>query len=109
MKASITFRILYHSVTVIVELSAVLKIFSCTLRKIIAINEVVTSIIRWVNINHLNFAEICFLQQLQYLKVVALNIKVFSSIEIYTATTIIWVSSTICSSRDCFIISNRTQ
>ena len=89
MKTSITLRILHHTVTVLVKLSAIFKIFFCTLSEIIFIHKIISRIIRWVNINHLYFAKICFLQKFQHFKIIALNIKIFCIIKIYTATTAI--------------------
>lgn len=109
MKTSITIKVFYKSISRIIKLPTIFKIFICTLYKVILVHKIISRIIRWVNINHLDFSKISFLQQLQHFKVVALDIKIFSIIKIYTSTTAIWFSLAVCSSRNRFIISHRAQ
>ena len=82
MKTTVTIKVFDKTVAVLIILPAVFKIFFCTLSKIILIHKVIARVVWWIYINHLDFAKICFLQQLQYLKVVALNIKIFGVIKI---------------------------
>ena len=84
MITSITIKIFYKTVAFLIELSTVSNVFICTLSKIICINKIATSIIRRVNINHLDFPKIGFLQQFQHFQIIALDIEVFCGIKVHT-------------------------
>ena len=77
--------------------------------KVVLIHKIVASIVRRININHLNLAEIGFLQQLQYFKVVALNIEVFGGVKIHAASAAIRFSLAVCPGGNRFIFTNRAQ
>ena len=48
------------------------------------IHKIIPRIIRWVNINHLDLTHIRVLEQLQYFKIVSLNIKVLRFVPVHT-------------------------
>ena len=82
METTIAFGISNKPIALFIILPTICKIFFATFSKIIIVNKIVTRIIRWVNINHFNFAKIGFLQKFKYVKIVAFNIKVFGIIKI---------------------------
>ena len=58
-------------------------IFSFTHRVIIRIQKaIVACIIRRVDINHFDFAEVAFLQQFQNFQIISLNIEVFGAVPV---------------------------
>ena len=89
MKATVAFGVLHHTVTFFIKLTTVSKVFICVLGEVILIHKVVTRVVRRVNVNHLDFSKIGFLQEFQHFKVVTLDIEVFGG--------------------NCFIFTNRTQ
>ena len=82
METPVAFGILNKAVALGVKLPAVRKVFVCTLRKIVLIDEIVSRVVRRVYVNHLDFAEIGLLQQLQHVKVITLDVQVFCVVEI---------------------------
>ena len=54
------------------------QVLICALGKVIFIHKVISCVIRSINVDHLDFAEIGFLQQLQHFEIVALNIEAVS-------------------------------
>ncbi len=85
MKTTVAFGVLHHTVAFFIKLTTVSKVFICVLGEVILIHKVVTRVVRRINVNHLDFTEIGFLQQLQHFKVVTLNIEVFGSVKIHAA------------------------
>src|SRR5699024_5115344 len=76
MESAIAFRVLYESVAFFIEqttLSKILLGFQC---KIILIDKIRTSVVRGIDINDLDLAEICLLKQLQHIKVITLNVDI---------------------------------
>ena len=109
METTVTLGVLYHTVAVLVKLPAVSKVLIRALGKVILIHKVITGVVRRINVDHLDFAEIGFLQELQHFEVVALNIEVFGGIKVHAASAAIRFSLTICPSGNCFIFANRAQ
>ena len=83
MKTSIAFCISYKTITFTIQLTAIFNILLCALLKIIIINKILTCIIRRIDINHLHLAQVCFLQQLQHVQIIAFNIKVFRIVKVH--------------------------
>ena len=77
MKTTITFCVWHKPIALIIKLTAVRKIFLCTLCKVVLIHKVISRVIRRIYVNHFNFAEISFLQEFEDFEVVALDIKIF--------------------------------
>ena len=77
MEAAVGVHVFDKAVTFLVILAAVCQVFLGALGKIILIHKVVAGVVGWVNINHFDFAQIGFLQQLQHFQVIALNVQVF--------------------------------
>ena len=78
MKAAIAFRITLHWVNklvpVFIEGSACsLEVFA-RLCEIVVIDEVITRVIRWVYVNHLDCAKIVLSENFEHIKIIALNI-----------------------------------
>ena len=78
MKATIAFGVGHHAVAFFVILAAVSHVILGALCKIILIDKVIACIIGRVNVDHLDLAQIGFLQELQNFQVIALNIKVLA-------------------------------
>lgn len=62
METTVAFGVLHHAIAVLVVLPAVCKILIRTLSKVILVNKVASGVVRRVYVNHLDFAEIGFLQ-----------------------------------------------
>ena len=77
MESPIAFCILHQTISLFIKLTAIAKIFISILRKVILINEVIARVIRRIDIDHLHFAEIGFLQQLQFIQIIALDVNIF--------------------------------
>ena len=87
MEATVAFRVGNETVALLVNLPGVGEIFGRGLRKVIFIDKIVARVIRWVYINHFHFVEIGFLQALQHVEVVALDVKVLRIVEIHALLT----------------------
>ena len=109
METTIALGVLHHTVAVLIVLPTIGKILIRTLSKVILVYKVVSCVIRRINVDHLDFAEIGFLQELQHLKIIALNIEVFGGIKVHAASAAIRFSLTVCPSGNCFIFTNRAQ
>ena len=107
MKTTVAFGVLYHTIAILIELSTVGKVFIRALSKIIFIHKVISRVVWRVYVNHLDFAEVGFLQELKHFKVIALNVEVFGSIKVPAAAAAIRLSFTVCTGGICFIITNR--
>lgn len=83
METAVAFGVLHHAVALFIELTAVGKILIRTLSKVILIHKVVAGVVRRINVDHLDFSEIGFLQQLQHFEVVALNIEVLCGVKVH--------------------------
>ena len=106
MKTSIAFSIALHwvnqLVSIFIEGSACsLEIFT-RLSEIVIIYEVIASVIRRINVNHLDSTKIVFAENFKNIKVIALYIKIlgvpkiYGSIEVRTES---FVGSLICKAR----------
>ncbi len=84
MKTPVGFRVLNQSVTIFISLPAVLFILISVKRKVIVVNKVIPCVIRWVDINHFHFTEICLPKHFQHVEVIALNVKVLCMVEVHT-------------------------
>jgi len=82
MKTTVTLSISNHLIPFFIILATIILVFRSILLKFIAINKVITCIIRRIDINHLHLAQIRFLQQLQHFQIVAFNIKVFRIVKV---------------------------
>ena len=109
METTIALGVLHHTVAVLIVLPAVSKVLICALGKVILVYKVASGVVRRINVDHLDFAEIGFLQELQHFEVVALDIEVFGGIKVHAASAAIRFSLTICPGGNCFIIANRAQ
>ena len=86
MKTSVCFIVVFC----INDLVSVLVIITSNRQKLIFIHSVTVvvnksiaaCIVRRVDIDNLYFSQVCFLQQLQYLKVISLNVEVFCIVKV---------------------------
>ena len=82
MKPSIGVGIFEQAVAFLTPLSALnLPLFALHL-KIIGIDKVVAGVVRRVDINHLDLAEIAFLQKLEDFQIIALDVEVFGGVPV---------------------------
>ena len=63
MEATVALGVLHHAIAVLVVLPAVSKVLICALGKVILVYKVVARIVRRINVDHLDFAEISLLQE----------------------------------------------
>ena len=87
MKTTVGFGVALHGVDCLVAIgikqtTALLEVI-LTLSEIIVIDEVITGIIGWVNVNHLDPTEVSFSKDFEDIEIVTLNIKIFRGVEIY--------------------------
>ena len=78
MKAAIAFSVLYHTITFFIVLAAIFHVISCVLLKIISIDKIFARIVRRINVDHLDLAQIGFLQELQHFQIIALDVEVLA-------------------------------
>ena len=78
MKAAVAFGVCHHAVAFFVILAAVAHVVLGALCKVILIDKVIACIIWRVNVDHPDFAQIGFLQELQHFQIIALNIEVLA-------------------------------
>ena len=52
------------------------------LREVVAVNKIVAGVVRRVDVNHFDFAEVTLLQNFQSFEVVAFDVKIFSGVEV---------------------------
>ena len=83
MESAVGFGILNKAVALLVELTASIHVCICAFGKIVLINEVVSRVIGRIDIDHLDLAHIGFLQKLEHIEVIALDIEVFRGIKIH--------------------------
>lgn len=91
MKATIGLGVALHGVDCLVAIgikqtTALLEVI-LTLSEIIVIDEVITGIIRGVNVNHLDPTEICFSKDFEDIEIVALDVEIFGCIEVHRFLT----------------------
>lgn len=81
MKATIALGVAHHRVNglvaIIIEKAAIRLEILTRLSEVIVIDEVVTSVIRRVNVDHLDLAEIVLTENLQHVEIVALDVEIF--------------------------------
>ena len=78
MKTAIAFGVCHHAVAFFVILAAVFHVILGALCKVVLIDKIIAGVVRRVNVDHLDLAQIGFLQELQHFQIVALDIEVFA-------------------------------
>ena len=78
MKTTIALRICHHAVPFFVILTAVAHIILGALCKIILVDKVIARIVWRINVDHLDLAQIGFLQELQHFQIIALDVEVLT-------------------------------
>ena len=76
MKSSVALSILNKPVSFLIYLAAVISIIFRTFRKIIFIDEIIPRVIRRIDVNHLHFSEIGFLEKFKGIQIIAFNVNV---------------------------------
>ena len=97
MEATIAFSISNELVSFFIILPTIVNILLLILVEIVVIHKVVARVVRWVDVNHLHFAQIVLTKEFQHLKIVTLNIQVLGIVEINALLTT-WAKS-ICGRR----------
>ena len=82
MKPSIGVGILEQAVFVFVVHSHLLVFFFLRAHEIVGIDEVVAGVVRRVDIDHLDLAEIALLQELEDFQIIALDVEVFGGVPV---------------------------
>ena len=82
MKTSVGVGIFEQPVFVLVIHSHLLVFFFLRAHEIVGIDEVVAGVVRRVDIDHLDLAEIAFLQELEDFQIIALDVEVFGSVPV---------------------------
>jgi len=82
MESSVGVGVLEQAVFVLVIHSHLLVFFFLRAHEIVGIDEVVAGVVRRVDIDHLDLAEIALLQELENFQIVALDVEVFGGVPI---------------------------
>ena len=83
MVSTIRIRILDKAITQFIHISSKQVFLSLRTGKVIMIHEVIPRVVRRININHLHFTEIRFLEQFQHFEVITLDIEILRSVPIH--------------------------
>ena len=78
MKAAIAFGVCHHTVAFFIVLAAVAHVILSALCKIILVDKVIARIVWRINVDHLDLAQIGFLQELQHFQIIALDVEVLA-------------------------------
>ena len=78
MKATIALSVGHKPVAFFVILATIIHIVRRTLCKIVLIDKIVACIIGRINVDHLDLAQIGFLQELQHFQIIALDVEVLA-------------------------------
>ena len=62
--------------------SHLLVFFFLRTHEIVGVDEVVAGVVRWIDIDHLDLAEIALLQELENFQIVALNVEIFGGVPV---------------------------
>jgi len=84
VEAPVGLGVLEEPVAVSVHLSRVSQVFFPALLEVILINEVLSRVVRGIDIDALDFVEVGFLQYLEGLQVVPFNIQVAGILPVHT-------------------------
>lgn len=111
MEATIAFSIALHWVynevaVLVVSAVSFLEVFT-RLGEIVVIDEVIAGVIRRVYVNHLDCAKIVLSENFEYIKIIALNVKIFGIPKIYGSIEVgteSFVGRLICKARRCTLI-----
>ena len=82
MKASVGVGILEQAVFVLVVHSHLLVFFFLRAHEIIGVDKVVAGVVRRINVDHLDLAEIALLQELEDFQIIALDVEVFGGVPV---------------------------
>ena len=82
MEAPVGIGVLEQTVFVLVVHSHLLVFFFLRAHEIIGVDKVVAGVVRRINVDHLDLAEIAFLQELENFQIVALDVEVFGGVPI---------------------------
>lgn len=82
VEARVGFVVDLHAVAVLIDMAAFLFVFVEALLEVVIVDEVIPRIIRRIDVNHLDLAEVAFLQQLERVEVVALDVEVLRRVPV---------------------------
>ena len=83
VKPSVAVVVLEQPILVLVIHPHLAVFFILRTHEIICIDKIVARIIRWVNINHFDLAQIALLQQLEHFQIVAFNVEILGIIPVF--------------------------
>lgn len=82
VKATVTLRVGDQTPTFLVIVATFGVVIGLGLRKVIVVNEIMTRVVRWVDVDHLDLARIRVAKELQRVEVVALDVEILGSIPV---------------------------
>ena len=82
MEFAIGFCILDHAFAFFVDNTSGFVFFTLSTMEVIMIHEIITCIVRWVDIYHLYLTHIRVLEQFQHFEVIALDIEVLCGVPV---------------------------
>ncbi len=83
MESSLCLSVRHQPISFCILLIRPFQEFLGILGKIILIDKIVASIVGWVDIDHLDLAEVGLLEQLQGIQIIALNKQVLGGVKIH--------------------------
>src|SRR5438552_19009033 len=83
MEAPIRIAVRAELASCSVNLARVLQIRVKALSIVVRVDEVVAGVVRRVDVNHLDLAEVRLLKKLQYFKIVTFNDQIFGALKIH--------------------------
>ena len=78
MESAITLGVGHKAVAFFIILTAIIHIVRRTLGKIVLIDKIIAGVVRRINVDHLDLAQIGFLQELQHFQIISLDVEVFT-------------------------------
>lgn len=84
METTIRIRVLHKAVAKFIHIARLFVIFLLTLFEVVMIDEVIARVVRRIDVNHLHLTQIRLLQQLQCVKIVALDVNVPRALPLHT-------------------------
>jgi hypothetical protein len=82
VKTSAGSGVLGESIALVIIVARDGTIFLASLGEVVLVDKIIASVVRRVNVDHLNFSAIVVAQEFKDIKIVALDIEVLSRVEI---------------------------
>ena len=78
METAIALGVGHKPVAFFIILTAIIHIVRRTLGKIVLIDKIIAGVVRRINVDHLDLAQIGFLQELQHFQIIALDVEILT-------------------------------